>query len=135
MSILLVRRALEIRLNAISPAIDTAFENTSYTPANGVPYQRAEMLPAKPDNSVMGAKFYFEQGIYQVTLCYPQGTGTADAQSRALLIQQTFKRASSSSNGGLSTMVTATPEIGRAYQDGDRYCIPVSIPYIAQVNL
>lgn len=135
MSILLVRRAIETKLAAITPAIETAYENTSYTPTTGTPYQRAEMLPAKPDNVVMGAKFYFEQGIYQVTLCYPQGSGTGDAQARALLLQQTFRRASTSSSGGLSTMVSATPEIGRAYQDGDRYCIPVSIPYIAQVSL
>lgn len=54
MSIQLIRKALEKRLGALAPALSTAYENSSFTPVNGTPYQRVNLLPATPADLVMG---------------------------------------------------------------------------------
>jgi hypothetical protein len=84
MSTVSIRKALEIKLAALSPSLATAYENAAFTPpAAGTPYQEAYLLPGRPDNAEMGAKNYLEVGVFQVTLKYPLGNGTADAQARA----------------------------------------------------
>lgn len=134
MSILIVRRALEKRLATMSPAIATAYENAGYTPVAGTPYQRAELLPNTPDNAVMGASVYWERGLFQVTLAYPTGTGSIAAATRAELIRTHFKRGTTLTESGVSVNVTHTPKIHPALIDGDRYCIPISIMYQAQIS-
>lgn len=130
----LIRKALEKRLAAMTPAVSTAYENATFTPVTGTPYQRANLLPNTPDNSTQGAGMYFERGLFQVTLCYPQGTGPAAAEARAQLVREWFKRGTSLSEGGITVHVTDTPRIAPALIDGDRYCIAVSIAYQAQIE-
>jgi hypothetical protein len=135
MSIAAIRKALEVKLAAMTPTVATVYENTEYTPVSGTPYQRANLLPAEPDNSTMGATYYREQGIFQVTLCYPTKVGPANAQSRADLLKTHFNRGTTMEKDGLTVIVMRTPAILPAYIDGDRYCIPVSIQYQCDVNL
>lgn len=134
MSIAKVRAALETRLGTLTPALSTAYENAAFTPVAGTPYQRVFLLPATPDNEVLGCDYYREIGIFQVMLCYPLNGGPAAAQARAELLRTHFKRGTSVSNGGVSTIVTATPAVDRALIDGDRFCIPVSIRYRAEIT-
>ena len=42
-----IRQALEKAVLAVTPAIDTAFENTTFSPKAGKPYQQLYFLPAK----------------------------------------------------------------------------------------
>ena len=79
-----VRRALEGALNGMSPA-PTAWENAKFSPVTGTAYQSAHLMPAEPDNPVYGDE-YAEQGIFQITLYYPEGNGPAAAMARAELI-------------------------------------------------
>ncbi len=133
MSLAIIRAALEKRLAAQSPTIATAFENVVFSATTGVPYQRVNLLPATPDNSIMGAASYFEQGIFQVTLCYPIGTGPADCEAQVQLLRTWFKRATTMLEQGITVMVTDTPAVGGAAMVDDRFCVPVSISYRAQV--
>jgi hypothetical protein len=133
MSQTLIRKALEKRLAAMSPALATAFENAAYTPVQGTPYQKANLLPATPDNIVHGAATWFERGIFQVTLCYPTGTGPAAADARAELVRAQFKRGTTMTEGAVNVLIVATPRIAPALVEGDRYCIPVSAAYQAQL--
>lgn len=135
MSQVTIRKALEKRLAAMTPALSTAFENVTFTPTAGTPYQRANLLPNTPDNAVQGAAMYFDKGIFQVTLAYPMGSGPNAAETRAQAVRDWFRRGTSLVEGSVTVHVTNTPRISPALIDGDRFCIPVSVPYLAQINL
>lgn len=133
MSIAKIRAALESRLSALSPPIATAFENMAFSPVSGTPFQRVNLLPARPENEVLGSGYFREIGIFQVTLCYPANGGPAACQARAELLRNHFRRGTKVTSGGVTTLVTTTPALAASYPDGDRYCIPVSIRYMAEM--
>lgn len=134
MSLLAIRRALETALAAITPALDTAYENRVYTPVNGTPYQAVTLLPAAPGNDEIGPN-YTQSGLFQATLFYPaDGTGPATAQTRAELIRTTLKRGNSYVSGGVTTTVVRTAEIMPAFIEGDRYVLPVRLQFFASIT-
>lgn len=133
MSVVSIRTALETALNAMSPALSTAWENVEFDPVSGTAYQRVAVLFATPSNTENTAS-HVEQGFMQVTLCYPLGTGSAAAAARAELIRTTFPRRTTVTSGGINTTIHRTPEIMPAYVDKDRFCIPVRVPFFAQIT-
>jgi hypothetical protein len=134
MSQVLIRKALEKHLATMSPSLSTANENVNFIPVTGTPYQRINLLPATPDNPTIGGNHYLELGIFQITLCYPMNAGANAAQARAELIKAHFPRVLSLTESTLTLTITRTPAIATAFIDGDRYCIPVSIQYHANIN-
>lgn len=130
MSISAIRSTLESALDGMTPAIQTAWQNVPFTPVTGTPYQRATLLLAEPDNREFGASFQ-EQGFLQVDLCYPQSVGSNAVEARAELLRTTFKRGTTIG----SLMITATPEIKPAYNDGDRYVLPVRIRFHTYISV
>lgn len=131
MSDLAVRRALETRLLAMSPALPCAMENVAFTPTQGTAYQRANMLPAAPDNTMLGPREWMEIGIFQVTLFYPQGAGSAEAQTRAEAVRSHFKRGTTLSHSGVTTIITHTPAKAAGFVSDGFYAVPISIRYQA----
>jgi hypothetical protein len=134
MSTLTIRAAFQKRLELMT-ALATAYENVDYVPVTGTPFQRFNLLPATPDNQVQGSSFYREQGLLQITLCYPQNKGANAVQTRAEAVKTHFKRGTTISESGLLVNVINTPTISSAFFEGDRYCIAVSIYYICDINL
>lgn len=135
MSYTSIRSALETRLNALSPAFPSAWENVIFTPS-ATAFQRVFLLPAKTVNPSFGDGLKMESGILQVTLCYPENTGPKDAIARAELLRAWFNRGLSMTSGGVTVIVGNTPSIAPAqYEPGlyCMYCIPVSIPFFAYV--
>jgi len=130
MSIVDIRATLETALNGMSPALATAWQNVPFTPVVGTPYQRTSLLFAKPDNREKGAGFQ-DLGIFQVDLCYPQSVGANPAEARAELLRTTFKRGTPLSN---NVSISETPEIKPAYNDGDRFVIPVRIRFHTYIS-
>ena len=135
MSLPIIRKALELKLAALVPSLATAFENAAFTPVAGTPYQRVNLLPNTPDNSIQGSATYFERGLFQVTLCYPIGTGPSAAETQAQLTRAHFKRGTSMVNSGVTVIVTDTPRVSPAMIDGDRFCISISVPWQAQISV
>ena len=133
MSITNVREALEIKLNSITPALATAWQNYKYTPVTGTPYQIAYVMPAKPDNPTIGDGFYREQGIFQINLMYPLLTGALVAEARAELIRVAFKRGTAMTSGGVKVTVSLTPEIGQGRPDDARWMVPVKVQWSAGI--
>lgn len=133
MSIVLVRSALQAKLDGMSPSLNTAWENVDYVPVVGIPYQAAYVMPAEPDNPTMGDDYYREQGIFQISLFYPIQVGTAVAEARAELIRTTFKRGVSMTSGTVTVRINKTPEISPGKVDGDRWHIPVKISWFAGI--
>lgn len=127
-----MRAALESRLNAMSPPLATAWPNDGYVPVATVPYQRVDLLFANPANTEMG-QGYKEQGIFQITLRYPQGTGPNAADLRAKAIRDQFPRTLSLPNGGIVVKIIRTTAIGNGMQDGDRWSVPVKVFFAADI--
>lgn len=134
MSLDKVVQALETRLAALTPAIDTAYENTTYTPVTGTPYMKANTLPASPDNSEMGSKNYWERGIFQITLFYPNNVGAGTARAKAVALREWFKRGSTFTASGVDVNVISDPAIAPGFNDGDRYVLPISVTFQAHVS-
>lgn len=134
MTIAKIRAALEKQLATIAPAMMTAYENVAINPALGVPYQRSNLLPNTPDDGQIGSRTHHERGIYQVTLCYPMGNGPADCEARSQLVKNAFKRGTSLVESGVTVIIMNAPSVSSAMIDGDRFCIPVSVRYQAQIT-
>jgi hypothetical protein len=131
-----IRAALEAALAAMSPALTTEYQNDPpLVPTAGAAYQRADLLLATPTNNEI-SRSYVAHGFLQVTLCYPTQAGTGAAEARAELIRSTFYRGRSLTPvGGVTVTIHLTPEILPAYVDGDRFCIPVRVPFRAPVTV
>lgn len=128
-----IRAALEVRLNSLSPAISTAWENTKFEPVNGTPYQRVNLLYANPDNLVLGCDRRTETGIMQITLCYPLNLGATQIEDRANALISHFARGTVMTNSGQSVQVTRTPSKRVLGNDGAVFKMAVSIYYRADV--
>ena len=133
MSVYSISKAIEKRLDSLSPKLSTAYENVPFTPVNGTPWQDVRILPANPDNSSIGGGHYIEVGLAQILVCYKAGTGKKLAQERAQSIKTHFKRGTTMIEDGLNVIITRTPSIGGAFNDGDWYKVPVTIFYQSDV--
>lgn len=129
-----VRRGFEKALAAMVSPIATAHENVKFEPTAETPYQRVSILRAAPVDLVMGRMLTQLQGICQVSLFYPQGDGTADAEIYAERIKALFKPPLSITEGGTRVDVVNTATIATGFTDGDRWVIPVSIPWSVYVK-
>lgn len=133
MSTVSIRKALEIALNAIAPALATAWENAEFVPVTGTPYQAVNLMFATPENPSFGGNFVRERGIFQVTLQYPIQTGVNAAMARAELIKSVFYRGATFVNSGVYVTIDKTPEIAPGSVDGDRWTLPVKIRFYANI--
>lgn len=127
-----IRAALETALAGMSPTLQTAWENDGFKPAGNVPYQKAYLLPAQPDNSEYGTRRR-EQGIFQITLMYPLNKGSAEVAARAEMLQATFERGQTFESGGVVVVIDKTPEISAGQRDGDRWAVPVKIRWHSHI--
>lgn len=134
MSLDLVRQVLETRLATLLPALPTAWENTDLSPTVSAPYQAVTLLPAQPSNPVYGPG-YVEQGLLQVTLCYPINAGSGAAAARAESIRALFPRGLALPKGGVTTQVSDTPEIMQGAIVENVYQLPVRVRWFATVGL
>ena len=128
-----IRAALESKLATITPAISTAYENVTFTPVTGTAYQACYTMPAEPYNGTLGDGFYREQGIFQVSLFYPQGVGPNTAETRAGLIRAAFKRGTVLTSGSVKVQINDTPYIGQGRADGDRWMVVVRVRWSAGI--
>lgn len=133
MSIVSIRTALETRLNAMSPALATAWEGVPFTPVTGTPYQQVNVLMNEAENPTMGGQMYRQRGFMQVLLCYPPGTGAKAASTRAELVRSQFPRGLGLSSGGINVLIDRTPTIAPAIIDADRYRLPITIYFLSDI--
>ena len=134
MSKLAVRRALELRLKALEPALATAYENARFDPpAVTEPYQELNLLSNEPDNRALGGSYFRDQGIFQVSLMYPLMAGTKDVEERAAATRNLFPRGLVLTQDGVTITIEKTPAIGTGFRDRERWRVPVSVRYRAEV--
>jgi hypothetical protein len=137
MSLLLIRQMFETAINAIEPGFPTQWENTIYEPIDGTPYQKIDRLLGNPQNPTFSnpgvQNFLREIGIYQVVLFYPLGSGPAGADTKAEAIRTAFPQGKTFTSGTVTLIVQGTPTVAPGRVDGNRWSIPVKIPFFANI--
>jgi len=129
-----IKAALEARLVAIASPLSTQWENVVYTPpTDGSPYQHVDLMPAPPDNPTLGDGFYRELGLMQITLSYPIGGGSGAIYAKAEAIRDWFPRGLTLTSGGITVHIQRTPAIGPKLPSTDRFVLPVSVRWYADV--
>ena len=123
------RLAFEEAINAINPTIATAYENVSFTPSSGVPYQELYDIPASNNHLFMDNAEFEGLGIFQITLKYPSGAGMKTVSNRAELYVSSFPVGRKLTKNGDIITVLQTPKVNNLGVDGDRVIVAVSINY------
>lgn len=131
--ILNIKKALERRLQAITPTVPTGFEGVNFDPPVNAMYQRCQFMIGKPQDPTLTIGFSRERLQMQVFICDVKGTGTGAALARAELIRNTFAKGLSLIESGTRIYVLETPHIGSAMVVGDRIIVPVMIDAIGEV--
>lgn len=131
MSIPKICALLETRLQALSPAVPTAFENVPFDPADGALYQRVNHLINTPRDLAITLDIPEQRGILQVMVCAPLGAGRGAAQARAQAIADHFAPPQRLTGTGVYVELLKTPAIASGLKADERWCIPVSITWSA----
>lgn len=129
MTMATIRAALETRLNGISPAIATAWENVEYTPVIGIPWQRVNLLTNEPVDYAVTSDVVEQRGLLQVTLYYPRNSGTATVSARAQAIATRFAPVQTLTSGATNVEILSTAHIAAGTTVDDWFVIPVTIPW------
>jgi hypothetical protein len=123
-----VRAALDARLEAYQ-SDNIAFENTKFTPEEGVGYLRTFMLPAEPEQASVGSQGVDRvSGIYQIDVAEPKDNGNGAILRKVDAVIAQFARGLSvTSNGVTVTVLRSWP--GPAIARDAFYVIPVSVSW------
>lgn len=130
-----IRRAFEKKLTTMPSGLgasNTAFENVSFTPPTGQPYQRSALAPLTPENPTLGDNYHREVGFYQVVLSYPKGEGVGNITAMAELVKDYFKRGTTLVEGSDKIIVDRTPQISPVYINDNRAEITIRIRYYSE---
>lgn len=130
MSELFIRKALEKALGAMPATLPTIWQN--YPPPEGFnadqPHQKAFLLRVKPQSLGLRERTTLHAGIFQVSLCYPAGKGTAEVETRAEQLLQYFAPGQVFEHAGVKVRIRGKATIGDPVTLSP-YVIPVSIRY------
>ena len=134
MSLVQIQSALEKKLAAMVPSIDIAYENESYTPTVGVPYIRVNFMPNETKDITISADVREFYGLFQIMLCYPGGDGRGNAQAKADAIDLEFKPVQRLTEGLTQIELIESVSVAGGFNDGDRWVVPVTVPWTAFTN-
>lgn len=130
------RAALRQRLLTV-PGLPAGrqWENEGYDPVPGTPWLREQLMPAGSVPASFGGKgigdgLIRDDGLWQITLFYPAGQGTKEAELMAKAVCSAFRPGLS---GVISydgqNVICSRAEKAKAIQEPDWYGIPVTIRY------
>ena len=124
------------KINSIIPTIDTVLEGTtSYTPTAGKEYQELYYLPAINDSQNIDNPDYFNRGIFQITLKYPNKQGLSKILDKCDLYVNAFAKGTKFTFQGITIAITETPTLVNLGNESDRVVYAISINYKAYVDL
>lgn len=128
-----IRIALEKELIRLDSTFPIAISNVKFKPTSGVSYQSCKVIPQTVENPTYGDNFHRENGVFQIMLCFVLYEGEGDILLKADEVKEWFYRGKSITQGTTTVTIRTTPTIGTAYVTEDRYCIPISIFYYANL--
>lgn len=127
-----IKKAAEVHLASLTPALPTSFEGSNFTPPAGM-YQICQIVIQPPEDPVFGKGYYRERVQFQVFVSAPSGSGTGDVLSRAELIREHFPKGLSIQEGNTLIHVLTTPFMGSARVVNNRLLVPVLINLTGEV--
>lgn len=137
MSQSIIRAAIEQRLkawaDAEAPVVTIAYQNAPFTPPSG-PHIRAFLLPGETGSPFLegGARTYL--GVYQFSICAPESTGPATAESMLAELEALFPANLRIVQSGVTVVVTSPVSAGPADPEPGLYVIPCRFRYRADVT-
>lgn len=130
MSLVKIRQALETEI-ATFIDLPIANENVNFSAPIG-PYASTDLLFAEPFDSGYKDSDVLQRGYIQITLHYPTGQATGEADAKAELVRSTMKRGNSYLWAGQVINVERTPEITGGQVENGRYTKRVRIRFYSQ---
>jgi len=132
MSHSLVRRAFEDLLkawaDAQSPSVSVAFQNVEFAPPAAA-YLRAFLIPAGTASDDLAGQHRRFEGVYQVTVFAPAGTGPKVAQDMADAVAALFPVASPLTVSGQKVFLLSPMSQGPSIQESGWFSTPLSCAY------
>ena len=135
---------LEGRVAAIcsSLGLPVAWPNIPFTPPDSSPYGRVYVLPAQTVGQDIEGLMRTYQGILQVNIITPAGSGVSHARGLAQSVADAFPEGLPMVDGELTVYINGPPQVRQPIQDRPTsapngssgsitYTIPVSIQYRA----
>ncbi len=127
-----IRAGLESHLSTLVDVLATEYEGVNFTPINDVPYQSCYVLRGHINDLGLGADCPTQDnGIFQVTLRFPTGSGSGGAETEALRIVERFKRGTLINKNDKQIRINHTPTLKNLGVLDDRLLVAVSIVYNA----
>ena len=119
----------------MTPRCPPPGENAQFTPVSGTPYQRVNSDAKTPDNG-LGRWLYFERGIFQVTLRFPNRDRSSQRRSALRRAARPLQTRNDARWSAIQVIVIETPKASPSMVDGDRYCVPICHPIsVSDFNL
>lgn len=124
---------LEGRIAVIcsSLGLPVAWTNLPFTPPDNAPYGRAYVLPAQTVGQDLEGHMRTYQGILQLNIIIPAGSGVSQARGLAKSIADAFPEGLPLVNGDLTVYINGPPQIRQPIQGSIDITHPVSMQYRA----
>lgn len=132
MSVEIVKKAVRLHLATMTPSLPTAYEGMSFDPPSGM-YQRLQFTVQRPDDPVIGDKYYRERVQAQIFVNDQAGLGTNTVGTHAELIRQHFPKGLTLIQDGMRIYVLGTPQISGVAVVQNRVICPVLINIVGEV--
>lgn len=127
------KKAIERKLNTLTPSLPTAYENVKFNPPSTT-YLRLQYSVQRPDDPVFNKFYYREQLEAQIFVCDQLNIGSSNATSIAESIRKLFDKGTHLVEDGYSIQVLRTPQIAGSATTQDRFVIPVLISFVIEVE-
>lgn len=127
------KRAVERRLNTLTPSVPIAYENVSFIPPTGM-YLRTQLTIQNPEDPVYGTGYYRERITFQVFVCEELNKGTVSAQAKAEAIRTLFTKGTSFTEDDYVVHILRTPQVAGSIVTSDRLVIPILISLVVEVS-
>lgn len=124
---------LEGRIAGIcsSLGLPVAWPNLPFTPPDSSPYGRVYVLPAQTVGQDLEGHMRTYQGILQLNIIIPAGSGVSQARGLAKSIADAFPEGLPLVEGDLTVYINGPPQIRQPVQGSIDITHPVSMQYRA----
>ncbi|MEQ6281183.1 phage tail terminator-like protein [Kluyvera huaxiensis] len=139
-----ITELLESRVAVIcsSLGLPVAWPNIPFTPPDNAPYGRVYVLPAQTVGQDLAGEMRTYQGILQLNIIAPTGSGVTQARGLAKSVSDAFPEGLALVDGDLAVYINGPPQVRQPIQDRPTsapngssgsitYTSPVSMQYRA----
>lgn len=128
-----IAELLESRVAIIAESLGLpiAWPNIAFTPPDDAPYGRVYVLPAQTVGQDLEGQLRTYQGILQVNIITPAGSGVSQARGLAQSVADAFPEGLPLVDGDLTVYINGPPQVRQPIQGNIDITHPVSMQYRA----